>query len=61
MSDHLLMADIVEPDGLVESEPMLVVVEGETASLTFDDGRIVMVNRDELFEALSEQREARAA
>ena len=58
---QLLMAQVTDPFGHVESEPVVVRLDGEVARLDLEDGRSLVLFAGELRAALEPSREARAA
>ena len=48
MSDALLMADVVAPDGDREAEPVVVRSDGEWTTLVLDDGTSLVLRRRDL-------------
>lgn len=59
---QLLMVQVTDQYGHVESEPLVVRRDGPVAFLELEDGRSILVpDPDELMAALAPDREARAA
>lgn len=61
MPPELLMCQVTDLYGHVESEPLVVRLEGGFAHLELDDGRSLMVDAGELRAALEPRQEAKAA